>query len=369
MITSVRRSPRLTLPLPLAMTQLEHTNGQGAPLGANLSDRVSAAPPLRAPGRWRRLLAAIVILYTLSVAGLWAWMMLEGDNEWLATMLLFGPRWLCGLPLPLLVVAAAIWSRRLLVILAIAAYVLIGPLMGFKFNLPVSSAAPTSLKVLTCNVDQNNFNPRALSELIMGTQPDVVALQEVSTETKFIWPKDWQVLVHDEFIVASRWPIREDGSIRRNIYELSSARFLVQLPDREVQVFNIHLKTPRAGLEAVLKERRAAVERLDAVLDFRARESEGVSLWVNEYQGPKIVLGDFNTPGESVIFRRDWSALTDAFAARGWGFGFTKISPDLGWAYGTRIDHVLSTDEIVPLRARVGPSVGSDHLPLLVEFE
>ena len=351
------------------MSQIEHTNGHGAPLGANVPPHNSVAAPARSSGSWRRLLAAIVILYTLSVAGLWAWMMLEGDNQWLATMLLFGPRWLCGLPLPLLIVAAAIWSRRLLVILAIAAYLLIGPLMGFKFNLPASADTPASLKVLTCNVDQNNFSPRALSELIMGVQPDVVTLQEVSTETKFIWPKDWQVLVHDEFIVASRWPIREEGSIRRNKYELSSARFLVKLPDREVQIFNIHLKTPRAGLEAVLKERRAAVERMDEVLEYRALESEAVSLWVAEFPGPKVVLGDFNMPGESVIFRRDWTALPDAFATRGFGFGYTKISPDLGWAYGTRIDHVLFTEEFVPLRVWVGPTVGSDHLPLVAEFE
>jgi endonuclease/exonuclease/phosphatase (EEP) superfamily protein YafD len=74
-------------------------------------------------------------------------------------------------------------------------------------------------------------------------------------------------------------------------------------------------------------------------------------------------------PTDSAIFRRDWSWLADAFGSTGWGYGFTKISTIGPLEYGTRIDHVLYSDEWDCLRAWVGPNVRSDHLPLFAEFE
>jgi hypothetical protein len=41
-------------------------------------------------------------------------MLAAGDRWWTASMLLFGPRWLLSLPLFLLVPAAAVFNRRLL---------------------------------------------------------------------------------------------------------------------------------------------------------------------------------------------------------------------------------------------------------------
>ena len=193
------------------MSHSEHTNGNAPELRLILPGE----PPPPAANRtalWHKTLATAAILYTLAIICLWAWMVWEGDREWLATMILFSPRWLFGLPLPLLALAAAIWYRRLLVLLAIAAFVLIGPFMGFKANLATSEAAPATLRVLTCNIAQNWFDKEAFAEVVVTEQPDVVALQEVGWNTKFIWPDEWHVLC----ATNSSWPAAGRSSSNSN---------------------------------------------------------------------------------------------------------------------------------------------------------
>src|SRR4051812_33715660 len=110
------------------------------------------APALVLSG-WRRLLVALVISYVVLVVAMWAWMRWDGDRSWLATLVLFGPRWLCALPLPLLGLPSAIWHRRLLLPLAMSAVVIVGPMMGFQVHWPARATGQATLRVMTCNVE------------------------------------------------------------------------------------------------------------------------------------------------------------------------------------------------------------------------
>jgi len=323
-------------------------------------------------GRW---LLALVIGYGAMIVGMWAFMFWAGDRQWLATLVLFGPRWLCALPLPLLIVAAAVGRRRLLWPLALIGAFIVGPIMGFEVHLPRMASGSPRLRVLTCNVDQDLRTRRALADLIVKEQPDVVALQEAKQGDQFFWPPGWSVICNDEFVLASRWPVTEHEAVHRpdNPTKICAIRFKVELPDTEVQLFNIHFETPRPGLEAMLNRRTgldfSRAGELEEVLRRRASESERASGWIAKFGTPAIVLGDFNTPVDSTIFRRYWSSYTDAFSQRGFGFGFTKISEKDGWSYGARIDHVLFTPDWRCIRCWVGDDIGSDHLPLLADFE
>jgi endonuclease/exonuclease/phosphatase (EEP) superfamily protein YafD len=86
--------------------------------------------------------------------------------------------------------------------------------------------------------------------------------------------------------------------------------------------------------------------------------------WVNKGTAPALVLGDFNTPVESQIFRAVWRGMTDAFSRAGFGFGMTRNN---GWIR-VRIDHVLAGPGWYVDRAVVGRDVGSDHWPLIVDL-
>jgi vancomycin resistance protein VanJ len=323
-------------------------------------------------GRW---LIAVVYGYGALIGGLWAWMFWAGDQQWLATLVLFGPRWLCALPLPLLFLVAAIGRRRLLGPLTLIGAFIVGPIMGFQVHLPRWSSGHPRLRVLTCNVGEKLSTRRALLDLIVREQPDVVALQEAKQGAQFFWPPDWSLICNDEFVVASRWLVTQHEAVYRpdDPTKICAIRFKVKLPDDEVQFFNVHFQTPRPGLEAVLNRRTgldfSRAGELEKVLRRRAAESERASDWIEQFGAPTIVMGDFNTPVESTIFHRYWSSLDDAFRQRGWGFGFTKISEKDGWSYGARIDHVLFTPPWRCVRCWVGDDVGSDHLPLLADFQ
>ena len=269
--------------------------------------------------RWlRRGLTLAIITYTASLIVLYLWMRWYGDRQWLATLFLFGPRWICALPLPVLAVGAAIWHRKALGLLMVAGLVIVGPIMGFQLNL--ASSGPGTLRIMTCNVDQYSYRAVELEELIEREQPDIVALQEVPGRAEFLWPSGWHVVHRDEYVVASRYPVHEQEHVARPTVpgKLAAMRFTVQLPDREVQIFNLHSPTPRPGLEAVLDRRTGLdmgqVGTLEEVLRIRAEESQLVSDWVASFPGPKIVVGDFNMPIESGIFRDAWSPLKNAFA-------------------------------------------------------
>src|SRR4029077_3610006 len=121
----------------------------------------------------------------------------------------------------------------------------------------------------------------------------------------------------DEFTVASRWPVAErEHLVRPHRNDFCAVRFTVEFPGREIQLFNLHLQSPRGGLEAVLSRKTglsiAATGELKTVLQVRARESSEASEWIASFPGPVIVTGDFNMPLEGVIYRRCWSWLTDA---------------------------------------------------------
>ena len=117
--------------------------------------------------------------------------------------------------------------------------------------------------MLTCNVEQNVFDPQKLAEAIRFSEPDVVALQEVKDLTRFAWPQGWHVVDHDKLLLASPYPITELSSTfrARNPVDLAAMRCTVSLPGGDVQIVNLHLRSPRDGLEAVLQNDLVAARR------------------------------------------------------------------------------------------------------------
>lgn len=345
--------------------------------GLPVHPRPSAAamPVVQRVSGWRRALRFAVLLYVAAVALLWLWLSWQGDRHWAATLVLFGPRWVCAVPLPPLVFLAAIFERRLLPPLLIAGIVIVFGILAFNLGFSRAASGSARLRVLTCNVEGAAIRPELLAIAIDDAQADVVALQEFARGTPLLWPPGWHVIERHQFVLASRFPIVERESIARPQHRwlLSGVPCTLQLPQGTVQLFNMHLESPRAGIEAVISRRVGVdlerVEELRRVIERRALESRRAAEQVAAQAGPKIILGDFNMPADSTIFRNDWSAYTNAFSQVGWGFGFTKVSEKRGWSYGARIDHILVDSHWRVLNAWVGRDVGSDHFPLVAELE
>jgi endonuclease/exonuclease/phosphatase (EEP) superfamily protein YafD len=316
---------------------------------------------------WGLSLGALVLSALLAVL---FWRL--ADRLWPASVFLFGPRWVLLAPIPLLMLAAAIRDRALLIPLAAAGLLILGPIMGFRTawrTLAPTSESGRRITVATFNLrsgDDVTLGPQALME---RWDADVAVFQECgfrfaqairALERWDVWTGQTQCLV-------SGLPLLETRVMDREVIARAGGSGLVvshQLQGRDgpFWITNVHLDTPRTGLSLIL--RGSVVEgirilRRDSFLrEIEHRQARAFAL---EEQGPHIVLGDFNTPAESRIHRSEWRGWTNAFSVAGFGLGGTRLN---GW-FRVRIDHVMVDDSWEVLDARLGEDVGSDHLPML----
>src|SRR2546429_329651 len=80
----------------------------------------------------------------------------------------------------------------------------------------------------------------------------------------------------------------------------SAAGYVLDTPHGPVTVFSLHLASPRQELVAVVADRPGAGPP-DANSALRQRQSEAVAAAAAQVNGPVLILGDFNTPPESVV--------------------------------------------------------------------
>jgi vancomycin resistance protein VanJ len=328
--------------------------------------------------RWPSTTVAVCVwLYLAAVLAVWLLLRLAGDRWWFATVILFGPRWLCALPLAVLAPAAVLFQRRLLWVLATAAIVVFVPVMGLCIPWARLAAGDgPSLRVLTCNV-KGQCNNAALDDLIEQTAPDIVALQGCWGDVHIRWPTGWHVRQEAGFVVASRFPVVLPGSVHSwqlagNWPHVDMFHCAVRADGREIEFCSVHLRSPHDGLDAV-RDRKTLLRPsdgpiLDAEIEERRLESEDARRFVRDFGPASILAGDFNMPVDSSIYRRYWSDYRDAFSDAGLGFGYTEWPRLRVRLLGVRIDHVLTGKGWRCRRCWVGPDVGSDHLPLLADI-
>lgn len=327
--------------------------------------------------RWRTaaVLAWGYLGFALVIAALlWGF----GDRNALGTVLLFMGRWVFLLPLVLLVPLVA-WLRvRLLLPLAMGALVVLGPVMGFRTGWRRLLPAPAGehLRVVSFNADGDRLPAPMLPVELDRWQAQLVGIQEcgeaLAAAVRTL--PGWHVHVSRDLCFLSRYPIREAAVMDRSGLDRIKqseadepggagyvVRFLLDGPGGPIRAANLHLETPRKGLEGLMSGDR---RRMSNNTDIRGIESKLAREWVTVGTGPLLVLGDFNTPVESVFFRDRWGDLTDAFSVAGVGFGTTKYN---GWI-GARIDHVLASDDWHVDRATVDVQRQSDHRALIVDL-
>ena len=318
----------------------------------------------------RRLLAwgsgiyAVSMLVLASVVALW------GDQAWPATLLLYAPRWPWGLPAVLLLAAAASARHRVSVLLSASALAAVaGPFMGF--NLPfaswfLSASQGPTLRIVTFNAGRTETLER-LERFLGEVEPDLVVIPECTyLEAQEGMVGGLHARRTHGVCVLSRFPFLEfDVRHPRDIWQLGGAGDIslarVQTPFGPIALLALHLETVREGLTGLVRFR--SPRPLIEVTELRRHESALARKHAQRVDVPLIVAGDLNMPVESQIYNRFWSHLSNAFSDCGFGYGHTKRTR---W-YGMRIDHVLFDGRFNCLSARLGPDLGSDHLPLIVD--
>jgi endonuclease/exonuclease/phosphatase (EEP) superfamily protein YafD len=275
---------------------------------------------------------------------------------------------------------AAVITRlrpKQLIPLGFALLVAVGPIMGFKTGLRrflQGSVDGTPVRVVTYNIAGGAALNTSLPWIIEQTRGDIIALQEcggtVAAAVSDLPEIAWSAHTGDGVCLVSRYPITSTQQLdRENIRAAGGSgvvvTYTIDLGDRELYLTNLHLDTPRRGLAPVregnITEGFNTLRSKSVTRDIESRQARA---WVDAREGATVVVGDFNLPVESVIYRRHWGDMLNAFSRTGIGFGFTRIA---GWIRA-RIDHVLTDDEWHVVRAFVGPDFGSDHRPMIADL-
>jgi len=231
------------------------------------------------------------------------------------------------------------------------------------FNYPAKPVEDISgtkaVKLMTLNLLRSAMNEENVLMLVAREKPDIILLQEVHrykarllTRLKKIYP--WQQ--HCAFqsscgvAILSRYPWQQSNSgIKgREKLAIASARFGQRLAN--LTIASVHIRWPffshqKSQLNTAYKE-TASTDR------------------------PLIIAGDFNaTP---------WSWTMKSFAYEN---NLRMAGPMRAtWPVFQRshrctlcipqfpIDHIFVSENIRVISKRIGPDVGSDHLPVIIEI-
>jgi endonuclease/exonuclease/phosphatase (EEP) superfamily protein YafD len=217
-----------------------------------------------------------------------------------------------------------------------------------------SSADPT-LRIVAFNVKSGNHRYDQLAPLVAQLKPDVLGLVELTpgwahaadSASSRVRPRGYVVQrgAYGMGLLSAATPTAlsarhfpADGPVAL------IARF--EIRDRPLTFVLVHVHTPFAG-SVHERELRALAA---------ARPSLGSRL---------IVCGDFNTVSWAAQFR-DFSrsaGLTDVFRGAWHGYSWPSWSRLLG----VPLDHCLVSSGLAVRERHFGPSIGSDHFPLIVD--
>ena len=317
--------------------------------------------------RWgKAIVAGLSLVYLSALVGLICYIRVWGDRTPLATIILFSPRWLFTLPLAILFPLAAWVDLKLLVLPGIAAIVALLALLGFSTGwrrlLPSRPAAGPPIRVLAFNTHFDALRIPALADYIQNMQPDVVVLEEWNGGplSDVFKTGGWHCVQCGENILASRFPF-EGGSLRQD-----DAFFHchVLLPAGPVDVAVLHLSSPHTALRDAMEDFSQGSPEIQENIFWRSRQAAAIHGFAQRRKLPLLLMGDFNLVPDSIIFRQNFSQLSDAFAAGGFGFGFSFYNR---WTR-VRIDHVLTDDSFRCKDCFVGPALGSPHRPLVADL-
>jgi vancomycin resistance protein VanJ len=275
------------------------------------------------------------------------------------------------LPLPLVLLAGIMKSRRDLVLMVVAGAGVWAYLWGGLFlpRAPPSKTEP-SLVVLSYNVLGFNFNAAQAIQVIRDSGADVVSLNELNPENAAAIDRELKTLYPHQWLVP-RPGVTGSGILSKHRFERVLPQPLgnhgwvgeplavdLAIGHRRVRVVGFHAS---AGPDRVVKRQLQA----QALADYAERHS-----------GPLVLLGDLNATDQNGAYAVVARSTRDAWREAGRGFGHTFPASAFPSARGARtallaglippwlvrIDYVFYSDQLEAVDAQVcADAGGSDH--------
>lgn len=286
--------------------------------------------------------------------------------------------------LPLILCALLIRQWRALIVLSLPLAFFMWeygaqflPNWQHEWNAPVLYAQASSehdevsgrpLSVMTWNSFRSSRIADDLEDVLRNDSPDIITIQEVSSGLRRQFQDFEQLYPYQYYeryaslMTVSRVPLAQPSI--DEIHRLGCRCLPLQLEweGRPLTIINIHIPRPkvyfhfRNGLPKVTyfnpSDQNLHYKVLFKILD--------------QVEGPLLLQGDINTTERQPNFLRLTQSMQDSFSEVGWGMGFTYPNStfrDPWWLIPVvQIDHILHSEELVALSAKVDTLRGSDHL-------
>lgn len=239
------------------------------------------------------------------------------------------------------------------------ALVNLGVILPFYFGKTPAALGRVPVRAMLINVNTKLGKSAVVADVICRFNPDILVLEEISAK----WLSDLApVLVDYRY---SEQESREDnfGIALFSRFPLTQSR-IVCIGDAEVPSIVAEIETTQ-GTCTVL-----ATHPLPPVggdySELRNNQLAELPQWVKRATSPVLLLGDLNVTPWNHYFKRliHESGLKDSSQGR----GVHPTWPTFNSLMLIPIDHCLFSPEIGIVKKVVGPQVGSDHFPVIVDF-
>jgi endonuclease/exonuclease/phosphatase family metal-dependent hydrolase len=174
----------------------------------------------------------------------------------------------------------------------------------------------------------------------------------------------------------SKFPITDTGVVTfNNTFTNRCIYSDVNFKGKTIRVYNVHFQSIHLGyddytaLDEIEQTRQTSWAALKGIMrkmkrafTKRALQANAVQQSARNYDGQKIILGDFNDVPVSYTYKTVRQELKDAFIEKGKGFGPTfakKLSI-------FRIDYVFCSKEVTVNSYKTIRNEWSDHYPVVV---
>lgn len=327
------------------------------PISANTDEPAPASPS--ALERPRRHLGAVVQAVCVAAALVHPVAARLGRYFWIAD--LFSHFLEAAIVATVLALIVAAWRRRFvvtaaMVVLAVLELTTLASSLGPNPVRPVPDA-PRPLRILVANVLWDNDHLEDLAELVRQERPDILGLVEYTRECQQALSR-----LQAEYPYRVDWPAGVSGLA---LWFRAPPRTLgppVWLVPRRNPVVRATFDYAGETRELWLVHPSSPMQR---IWEPGYPELTALGQAVGASRGSRIVAGDLNTTDGSAHFA-DFLRATGLRDSR-IGFGRQGTWPSLQ-RYRIAIDHVLVSDDLAVVDRRLGPLVGSDHLPVIIDL-
>lgn len=176
----------------------------------------------------------------------------------------------------------------------------------------------------------------------------------------------------------SKFPIVSYGTLPFGNASNGCVYVNVKIGKKEIRIYNVHLESNSvSGMadkiadegdiqdERTWREVRSMLSIVKNKAPLRCKQARLIAENIRKCKIPNIVCGDFNETPMSYSYQLLKLRKKDTFQEAGFGIGTTYS----GSIPGLKIDHILVSEQFMPIKSRVVRKNFSDHYAVISEIE